>query len=80
MRFLRRSGFIMTPQEIDFIFPFVVLAYGVLVSCVLHTPYLMDLAEDRLPAEVLRQMQGHRILALICLGVGGLWSLQNIWQ
>jgi hypothetical protein len=68
----------MTPDRLDFIFPFVVLGYGVIMTVVLNSP-LSELAENRLPAAVYQQMQGHRALSVICLIVGGFWSLQNLW-
>ncbi len=69
----------MTIHELDFIFPFFVLGYGALVTFVLNMPVLMERAEHRLPQEWLRQIQAHRILALVSLIGGGLWSLQNLW-
>lgn len=69
----------MTIQKLDFIFPFVVLGYGFLVTFVLSMPPLVALAEQRLPEPLLKQLMGHRVLALVCLLIGGLWSLQNVW-
>lgn len=66
-------------NELDFIFPFFVLAYGALMSLVLNTPFLMELAEKHFPQPLQVQMKSHRVLALICLVVGTVWSLQNIW-
>ena len=69
----------MTPEKLDLIFPFFVFAYGALMTFVLHHPVLVQLAEDRLPYNLLQQMRGHRVLGLICLGIGAFWSLQNVW-
>lgn len=69
----------MTYKELDFIFPFFVLAYGALMTFVLNSPALMRLAEERFPHRMLQQMQLHRGLGVICLLVGAAWSLQNIW-
>ncbi len=69
----------MTPQNLDFIFPFIVMGYGFLVTCVLSWPSVMRLAEQRLPPNFLNQLTGHRVLALVCLVVGAVWSLQNLW-
>ncbi len=69
----------MTYKELDFYFPFLVLFYGALMTFVLNSPKLMRLAEERFTAELLTQMQMHRTLGLLCLIVGGLWSLQNLW-
>ena len=69
----------MTYQELDALFPFVVLTYGALLTFVLNSPKLMSLAEEKFPTQLVRQMNAHRILAIICLFVGGLWSLQSLW-
>ena len=68
----------MTIQELDFYFPFIVFAYGLIVTIPLNLPQLMELAEERLPRENLRQLQAHRGLAMFCLVVGAFWSLQNL--
>jgi hypothetical protein len=70
----------MDLQYLDFIFPFFVLAYGALLTFVLHIPALEKLAETRLPQNFNQQLQAHRVLALVCLVVGAFWSLQNIWS
>ena len=69
----------MTPEKLDLIFPFVVLVYGLTMTLVLNHPLFIELAERRLSHAVLSQMRAHRGLALVCVGVGGLWSLQNLW-
>lgn len=69
----------MTYQEIDFIFPFIVLAYGSMMTFVLNSPRLMELAERRFPPDLLQQMKMHRALGLVSLVIGALWSLQNLW-
>lgn len=69
----------MTYQQLDFVFPFIVFAYGVLMTLVLNSEFLMKLAEERFPQNLVEQMNGHRVLAVICLFVGGIWSLQNLW-
>jgi hypothetical protein len=69
----------MTPEKLDLIFPFVVFAYGVVMTLVLNSPLLSGLAENRLPPHIHHQLKAHRGLGLLCLVVGGLWSLQNIW-
>lgn len=70
----------MTYKELDFIFPFVVLTYGVLMTFVLNSPQLMKIAQERFPTQLVQQMNMHRGLGIVCLVVGALWSLQNIWQ
>jgi hypothetical protein len=69
----------MTYQELDFIFPFFVLGYGALMTIALNIPAFAELAEKRLPQQLLQQMNAHRTLAVISLVIGALWSLQNIW-
>lgn len=69
----------MSIEFLDWIFPFFVLAYGAFVTFVTSFGPLVELGRERLPENVWRQMQGHRLLAMICLVVGGLWSLQNLW-
>jgi hypothetical protein len=64
---------------LDYVFPFYVFFYGALITFVLHQPQLQRLAQERFPAELRQQMESHRALALLCLLVGGLWSLQNLW-
>ena len=67
-------------KELDFYFPFFVFTYGAMVTFVLNSPILVRLAETRLPAEIQRQLFGHRFLALFCTIVGAIWSLQNLWS
>jgi hypothetical protein len=69
----------MLPETLDRIFPFFVVGYGAVMTLVLHSRFFMELAETRLPAEITQQIKAHRGLGLLCLIVGGLWSLQNIW-
>ena len=69
----------MTPQTLDFFFPFLVLAYGLLMTFALNVPAFKHLAQTRMPEQVARQMVAHRGFAIVCLVVGGFWSLQNIW-
>lgn len=49
------------------------------MTFVLNWTPLVRLAEERLPAPILQQMRSHRILAVFCLLLGALWSLQNLW-
>ncbi|MBC87409.1 MAG: hypothetical protein CL677_09560 [Bdellovibrionaceae bacterium] len=69
----------LTPEVIDQYFPYFVFLYGALVTIVLNVPRLVELAEERLSTDLLKQMQGHRYLAVTCLCLGFFWSLQNIW-
>lgn len=69
----------MNIHTLDLIFPFFVFAYGALVTTVLNLRVFTELAERRLPQPLMNQLEAHRWLALFCLVVGGLWSLQNVW-
>lgn len=69
----------MTLDKLDLIFPFVVLAYGAIMTVVLHTPFFEGLAEERLPVALRQQLLKHRGFGLFCLLAGGLWTLQNLW-
>lgn len=66
-------------KSLDLLFPKIVLFYGFFVTWVLHSPRLWQGAEQRLPGTLLHQLKLHRGLALVCLVVGGLWTLQLIW-
>lgn len=70
----------MNHQQLDFWFPFIVFTYGFAMSIVLNSKPLMALADRRFPPDLKQQMVSHRYLALVCLVVGALWSLQNIWH
>ena len=69
----------MSLEHLDFIFPFFVLAYGATLTFVLHSPQLEKLAQSHLPESLAQQLRAHKVLALICLVLGALWSLQNLW-
>ncbi len=69
----------MSPEKLDLFFPFLVFAYGAIMTLVLHLRPLSELAETRLPPALGQQLKAHRGLGLLCLVVGGLWSVQNLW-
>jgi hypothetical protein len=69
----------MTPDKLDLIFPFIILGYGAVMTVVLNTPLLSELAEQRLPHNITQQIKAHRGLGLFCLISGAIWSLQNLW-
>jgi hypothetical protein len=69
----------MTPEKLDFIFPFFVFCYGLLVVLVLENPVLVKIGEERL-GSAFQQLSRHKGLAWVCFFVGGLWSVQNIWH
>ena len=68
----------MTWSQVDYIFPFIVLSYGILMVFVLENKTLDKLATEKMP-EFKVTMQSHKSMAWISLFVGGLWSLQNLW-
>lgn len=72
------EDFVMTPAQLDFIFPFVVFFYGFLVVAVIETPALARLGRERMGG-VWQGMYDRRGLAWTCFFLGGLWSLQNLW-
>ncbi len=69
----------MTYRELDFIFPFIIFGYGIVMTFVLNTPKLLTLAEERLAPELLQRFKARRVLGFVSLFVGGLWALQNLW-
>ena len=69
----------MTVEKLDYIFPFVVFGYGVVMTFILNNPKLIEIAEQRLPSDMWSQFKAKKVLAMICLVIGSLWSLQNIW-
>jgi len=69
----------MSIQQLDFIFPFVVLAYGATMTVVLNSDFFCKLARKKFPPALFQQLNSHRGIGLVCLVVGSLWSLQNIW-
>jgi hypothetical protein len=69
----------MTFHELDFIFPFVVFGYGFVVTFVLNSPQLLTIAEERMSSELYQQLKARKAIGSICLLVGGLWALQNLW-
>ncbi|MEK2689588.1 hypothetical protein [Bdellovibrio sp. GT3] len=69
----------MTPQKLDFIFPFVVFFYGLLMVLVLENRALVKLGEERM-GQAFQNMVKHKNLGWICFFVGGLWAAQNVWH
>lgn len=64
-------------EKIDFYFPFLMFAYGVLLMAILQSKSLRNLANQRMPL-YLQRFEQHRAIALIAFVVGGLWSAQNL--
>lgn len=69
----------MTPAALDAIFPYVCFSYGALMTFTLNVPALERIADEKLPENLAAQWKSHRVLAAICLCVGALWILQNLW-
>ena len=70
---------LVPPDKLDLLFPLFVFAYGTLLTFVLHAPPLANLVESRLPYAVAKQVKAHRALGIVCLVLGAVWSLQNLW-
>nr|WP_295902093.1 hypothetical protein [uncultured Bdellovibrio sp.] len=68
----------MTPEKLDFIFPFVVFFYGLLMVLVLENPVLVRIGQERM-GEAFHNLSRHKTLGWVCFFVGGLWSAQNVW-
>jgi len=68
----------MTPQKLDFIFPFVVFFYGLFMVLVLENPHLARIGQERM-GDMFQQLSRHKNLAWVCFFVGGIWATQNIW-
>lgn len=69
----------MTPSALDQIFPYVCFFYGAVMTVTLNVPALVRIADEKLPSPLAAQWKAHRVLGLICLFVGALWILQNLW-
>lgn len=69
----------MTYKEIDFIFPFFVFCYGLVMTVVLNSPFLIQLGEKYGSHPAFVRFKSHKILGMFCLILGSLWSLQNLW-
>ncbi len=69
----------MTYHQLDYVFPFVVFGYGLLMTLILNSQFFLELAEAKLPPQLYSQFTSHRLLGVVCLVVGGLWSVQNLW-
>lgn len=70
--------FDMTPEKLDFYFPFVVFFYGFLVLVVVEAPFFESALRRAGGADWLN-LRAKRPFAWISFFVGGLWSLQNLF-
>jgi hypothetical protein len=69
----------MQYHELDRIFPYVIFCYGLIMTFILNSEFFLKLAEEKLPRPLYLNFMSHRLMGFICLIVGGLWSLQNLW-
>jgi hypothetical protein len=67
----------MRYETLDFIFPFLVFSYGILMIFVIENKSLDKLARERMP-QMAATLRSHRGLAYTSLFIGGLWSVQNL--
>jgi hypothetical protein len=71
----------MLSTRLDYLFPFLVFSYGILVVFVLET-YQLKVAGQKRNQQAYRdlyqQLAVHKPLAWICFWVGGFWTLQNL--
>lgn len=67
----------MKYETLDYIFPYIVFSYGIVMIFVLENKALDKLSRQRLPV-LGATLRSHRTLAYTCLFVGGLWSVQNL--
>jgi hypothetical protein len=69
----------MSLAELDALFPYVCFVYGAIMTFALHSPTLAQLADTRLPHDLVQRWRAHGPLALLSLGIGTAWILQNLW-
>lgn len=65
--------------QLDFYFPFLVFAYGTIMTFVTHLPLSKDRSNGPIQTELLEWFYSHKILGVVCFFVGGLWSLQKLF-
>jgi hypothetical protein len=68
----------MTPQKLDFIFPFIVFFYGLVTVFVLEVPFLARLGHEKMNLAY-TNLTKHKNLAWVCFFTGGIWAAQNVW-
>jgi hypothetical protein len=66
-------------ETLDKLVPWTAFVYGVVMVFVFQSPMLLRLAETRIPEPHRSRFLAHMPLAWVCLFVGGLWILQDIW-
>ena len=73
----------MTLAQLDAIFPYVCFGYGAIMTLVLGSSALNRIADERMGQDWAREwlvrFRSHRALALVCMFVGAIWILQNLW-
>ena len=69
----------MTPNALDALFPYVCFSYGAMMTVTLNVPALVRIADEKLSPELAAQWKAHRTFGAVCLFIGALWILQNLW-
>jgi len=67
----------MNLQSLDYIFPFFVFSYGILMVFVLENSHFAHIGRQRMP-QIFAQLTAHKGLAWLSFWLGGFWSLQNL--
>lgn len=65
-------------DKLDLIFPFVLFAYGFVMTLVVSSTELISLAERTFPEKIVEQLKANATLGHICLIIGFFWSLQTL--
>jgi hypothetical protein len=65
-------------ESIDFYFPFIIFAYGIILIFLTEIPLILKFAKQKMP-HYHQQFIQHRVFGLVAFFVGGLWSAQNLF-
>jgi hypothetical protein len=66
----------MYQTNLDLYIPWISLVYGFTLLVFPEIPVVNKFAESKAP-QFISVFESHRKIAMICLFVGGLWTLQN---
>jgi hypothetical protein len=66
----------MYQTNLDIFIPWLSLIYGFTLLVFLEIPLINRFAETKAP-QFLTLFESHRKIAVVCLFVGGFWTLQN---
>ena len=69
----------MIGTSLDFYFPYIVFAYGVIFTALTNLPVLEKIAQENFGSFVHQRWQAAHRLSMICLVVGAIWILQRLW-